>query len=136
MIIIITIKESLLKSKIMYFIDNMFTLYSKPLNMSLRNLGIILVPSSHSMYFSKLSFLLFFCNSNHHSSSLVLTKLIYQTSCSYCIIMLIEVLSIDRGLLIKECELVTTVSIQNLIQCILQYGAHNWPQRDHNSYNG
>ena len=136
MIIIITMKESLLKSKIMYFIDSMFTLYSKTLNMSLRYLGIFLLPISHYRYFSKLSFLLFSCNSNHPSSSLVLIKFTYRTSCSYCIIMLIEVPSIDRGLLIKESVLVTTVSIQNLIQCLLQYGALNWPQRNHNTYNG
>ena len=129
-------KISPLMSKIKYSIDNMFTLYSKTLDMPSRNLGIILVLISHSRYFSKLSFFLFFCNSNHLSSSLVFIKLIYQTSCSYCIIMLIEVISIDRGLLIKECVLVSNVSIQNLTQCVLQYGAHNWPQRDHNTYNG
>ena len=104
--------------------------------MPLSNLGIILVLIIFSEKISTLSFFIMFYNSNHLASSLVLIKLVYQTSFSYYIIMLIEVLCININLLIKEYITVPSVSIPNLIQRVLRYGVHNWPQTDHNSYNG
>ena len=106
--------------------------------MPLSNLGIILVLIIFSKNISMFSFFIMFYNSNHHASSLVLIKLVYQTKFSYYIIMFIEVLRMNINLLIQEyiTLTVTSVSIPNLIQRVLRNGVHNWPQTDHNSYNG
>ena len=104
--------------------------------MPLSNLGIILVLIIYYKFISTLSSLIISDNSNHHASSLVLIKLAYQTTFSYYIIVIIEVLCKNIDLRIIEYITVPSVSFQNLTQLILQYSVHNWPQTDHTSHDG
>ena len=98
------------------------------------NLGIILLRIINSKFLYRLSFTFLFCNSNHPTSPLVLIKHVYQTTFSYYIITIREKPSITRSLMIKECMVVSVVSIQNVIQPVLRYGVHNWTRIDQNSY--
>ena len=126
----------------MYFTNDTFALYSKPLSIYMFsiNLGIILLRIVYSKYFCILSFIILVCNSNHFASSLVLIKRIYQAKCSYYIIKITEVLSTNHSLMIKlkirEGILVSSVKLQNINQHVLQYGLHNLWQIVHNPYYG